>query len=475
MNRRFSAHFGVCAPVVAFCIDLILVLLLLCMVGSASASDEARKSRVLATVNGTVITDADLDRFVRLSLKTGVIKSIDDDTRKFMLDKLIDMYVVEQATDKDRRVDKLELEKLRDFARLDASYNYYLDTHVSPSLSVSEGEAQKFIADHPQYFDGRRSFYFSNIEIVRNRLDVPRIKALAQMARRQFDNAKTLEERQAVLNPIIGYVQAVAGKLTHFRSWKASEQLGSDLFKHLSVMKEGDIVVDDESSPKVVRVIMLYASEANPLDPRESQSIISQGILHDKQEEAAKNLVGNLRAQADIRIGPAAAAAAVPSRRTGQIFGSTTTSKGFRRADLWIAWISALVLMLPASLISFHRQNIRARQEAYFVDDDLASLIWNRMNLFTYSPIFEVMLAFLSIAFAIVASAAMFYAFSLSSDPLIVGSMAASGIAFGVALSFLWWKYSHLLTSPASRNRWVLVLTILSVQAVGFVAALSAS
>lgn len=96
------------------------------------------------------------------------------------------------------------------------------------------------------------------------------------------------------------------------------------------------------------------------------------------------------------------------------------------------------------------------------------------MNLFTYSPVFEVMLAFLSIAFAIVASAAMFYAFSLSSDPLIVGPMAASGTAFGVVLSFLWWKYSHLLTSPASRNRWVPVLTILAVQAAGFVAAISA-
>jgi hypothetical protein len=201
MKRRFSARFGVSTPVKAFCIELFIFLLLLCIGGSASASDEVRRPRVLATVNGAVITDADLDRFVRLSLKTGVIKSIDDDKRKFLLDKLIDMYVVEQAINKDPRVDKLELDKLRALARLDASFNYYLDTHVSPALSVSEGEAQKFISEHPEYFADRRSFYFSNIEIVRKRLDVPRIKALAQMAKRQYESAKTPEEKKGGRQP----------------------------------------------------------------------------------------------------------------------------------------------------------------------------------------------------------------------------------------------------------------------------------
>lgn len=270
-------------------------------------------------------------------------------------------------------------------------------------------------------------------------------------------------------------MQAVAGEVSHFRSWKASEQVGPELFKHLRTMKEGDIVVDDESNPRLVRVIMLYASEPNPLDPRESQSVVSAGILHDKQEEAARNLVSNLRSQADISFGAKAApTAADQNTRIGQASKTRVVSKRFRLADFWTAWISALFVLLPASLISFHRLNIRARDEAYFVDHDFSSFLLNRIRLFTLSPVFQILLFFIATVMTLAASAAMISAYSLGSDTVLVASMAVSGIVSGLILSLLWWRYSQLLPRKVSQNRWVPILMVLSVQTAGFLAAVSA-
>jgi hypothetical protein len=84
------------------------------------------------------ITDADLERFVRLALKTGTIHSVDQDTRNYLLDRLIDLYVVAQKTRSEGAAES-EPQKLIDFARLDAIYTVALREPMDGDSSASGG------------------------------------------------------------------------------------------------------------------------------------------------------------------------------------------------------------------------------------------------------------------------------------------------------------------------------------------------
>lgn len=445
------------------------------------AEPQARSPAVVASVNGAPITEADVNLMLERALKLGTVKEVSGTARKKILEDLIYMRLAEQAIDADEDAFNREtVQRELALTRLQMLLNIYLDAKATPAKSPSPGEVAAFVAGHPQFFRDRRVYYFTEIDIDRKKqIDLAAVKTYAQAAQRQFQETQATEAKDKAFGKLNGYIQAVAGKFSTTKGWKSTEELEPSVLAKLTQMKDGEVVVDDGSDPQRVRVLMLQASQSVPIDADHSSQVAAQMIRYNESRRAVDHLYNQLRAQAEVRYGKDALdAAARPSELASQPgLGRATSNvflKAFRWKHLWTAWISSLVVLLPATLLQFHRRTVARRETAYFIDEDLFTSLLNRAKLFSLTPIFEIVLALMSLSVSILMAMALVNAFSLFSNPIVFVTMALIGVVAGGLVLAISSTYASRLPPTISANRWLPIAGMLFMPLVGILIVVAA-
>lgn len=428
---------------------------------------------VAASVNGVPITEAEVDLMVKRALKLGTIKEVSLAARRKLLEDLIYMRLAEQAVARDRDGFRLEaVQQELEVTRLQMLLNIYLDAKAASTKDPSPEQIEAFVEGHPQFFAARRIYYFTQIDIERTKqIDLAAIKTYAQSAKKGFSEAQTPEERDKAFGKLVGYVQAVAGKFSYSKGWKSTEELEPPVFGRLAQMKDGDVLVDEESDPERIRVIMLQASQPVPIDADHSKRVAGQMLRYNESRRKADGLYAQLRSQADVKYGSEALRAAKPSALSHDPTFKLATSYnffgGFRWKHLWVAWISALVFLFPVAILHFRHRTEYERQTAYFVDEDALAFVKNQIMLFCLTPAFEIAFAAAVVIVTILTSVVIVNAHSLLSNPVVFVTMVLMGLS-GAAL--IWTTrsiYASRLPSFVSENRWFPIALVLLVQISG--------
>jgi EpsD family peptidyl-prolyl cis-trans isomerase len=455
-------------------------LLLIALPQPGSADPQALSSRVLASVNGAPIAEADVELMLKRALKLGTVQEASATTRKKLLEDFIFMRLAEQAINEDDNVFKPgNVRQELEITRLQTLLNVYLDAKAASTNTPSLEELAAFVDSHPQFFKDRRTYYFTQIDIDRKKqIDLAAIKTYAQSAKQQFSEAQSSEEKNKAFSKLVGYVEAVAGKFFYTKGWKSTEEIDPFIFARLKQMKDGEVLVDEESNPERIRVLMLQASQPVPIDVDQATQVAAQMIRYNESRRAADLLYNQLRAQADVRYGKEAERAVAKSSASASsesVAYATSNAffKSIRWKHLWTAWIFALIVLLPAALVHFHRRAVAQREMAYFVDEDFLSSILNRVKLFSLTPIFEIVFAVLALITSLGASWAIINAFSLFSNPIVFVTMALSGLVVGTLVWSIWSTYASRLPCVISESRWLPVVGVLLVQAVGILIAVA--
>jgi EpsD family peptidyl-prolyl cis-trans isomerase len=438
------------------------------------AEPQALSSRIAASVNGAPITEADVDLMLKRSLKLGVVKEVSPAARKKLLEDLVYMRLAEQAIAEDSDAfERAEVQQELELTRLQMLLNVYLDAKATTTKTPTPEQIGAFIASHPQFFHDRRIYYFTRIDIDRRKqIDIAAIKTYAQSAKKQFSEAKSAEERDKSFSKLLNYTQAVAGKFSSMKGWKSTEEIDPSTFAHLQQMKDGEVLVDEVSDPDRIQVLMLQASQPVPIDADHSIQVATQMIRYDEKRRSAELLYNKLRAQADVRYGKDAQRITVEPSTLTTKHGSAPTApdtflRAFRWKHLWAAWIFALVILLPAALLHFHRKTIVQRESAYFVDEDFLSSIENRLRILSLTPAFVIVFAVAVSIVSLVTSSAIINFFGLFSHPTVVVTMALSGLVAAVLIAALWSTYASRLPTALSENRWLPIAGLLFIQSVG--------
>ncbi|WP_208948309.1 peptidylprolyl isomerase [Segnochrobactrum spirostomi] len=145
----FKAHLrGAVAP--------LALVALLSATGIAAAQDQApppnpatlvpakpgnKPDTVIATVNGTTITEADLG-FVAEDFATELARVPDSEKRRILMDVLVDMTLVSQAAEKAGIQDKPDFKERMDYLRLRTLRNTYITDDVQPQVTDADLKAR---------------------------------------------------------------------------------------------------------------------------------------------------------------------------------------------------------------------------------------------------------------------------------------------------------------------------------------------
>jgi EpsD family peptidyl-prolyl cis-trans isomerase len=427
---------------------------------------------IAASVNGVPITEANVDLMVERALKLGTIKEASPTARKKLLEDLIFMRLAEQAVARDGNGFRPEgVPQELEITRLQTLLNIYLDAKAAPTKDPSSDQVEAFVASHPQFFSDRRVYYFTQIDIERKKqIDLAAIKTYAQSAKKGFFEAQTPEERDKAFGKLVGYVRAVAGRFSYLKGWKATEEIEASVFARLKQMKDGDVFVDEESEPEHIRVIMLQASQPVPIDADHSSRVAAQMIRFNESRRAADRLHGQLRSKADIRYGSEAKRAtksfAFSSNSTIKLAASYAFSDTFRWKHLWMAWITALIILLPAAISHFRRRTESERHKAYFVDRDILTFITNQILYFSLTPTFEFAFLIMVVVVSFLTSLSILNALSIAAAPVVLVVMIMSGIAGAVTI-WAMWSSCALRFRSFTENRWIPIASLFLVQILG--------
>lgn len=145
----FKAHLrGAVAP--------LALVALLSATGIAAAQDQApppnpatlvpakpgnKPDTVIATVNGTAITEADLG-FVAEDFASELARVPDSEKRRILTDVLVDMTLVAQAAEKAGIQDKPDFKERMDYLRLRTLRNTYITDDVQPQVTDADLKAR---------------------------------------------------------------------------------------------------------------------------------------------------------------------------------------------------------------------------------------------------------------------------------------------------------------------------------------------
>jgi EpsD family peptidyl-prolyl cis-trans isomerase len=435
----------------------------------AVAERAAVDQGILATVNGVAITQADVDRALSFALAHNDKMRVSEQLKKDIVDELIVLALIEQRMAQTGLLRSPSVQGEIELSRRSLLKRIFLEQVVGQKTEVKAEDIDRFVAEHPDFFDNRKTYFYSDLKIAREaRVDVSRIKGFALSA-----NSKTVEQNKAAggaVARILGYVQAVGGDFTSFRGYRSSEQIDPGLLKDLSTLELGKFAVNDTAEKGFIHVLELYAVHPDPVDPAQARPQIARGLAAERAKKVAEGIIAKMRADADIRFGTAAAE--VVGRTQPSSVGSEREHETFHRnaptgAKATLLWLFALFVLVPAALLQFHWRTVAQRRELYLVDYDTFSLARNRLKLFSYTPAFEIGLAVAMGAMFIWTSVIMLNAGLPLATSKTLGLLGALALAFALTFCFLLFRFWRLLPTALTSNRWagLVILAMLQVAA----------
>jgi peptidyl-prolyl cis-trans isomerase C len=265
------------------------------------AAEQGTADPILATVNGVKITQNDFDEALEAAQKNGETHHATEDFKSRVLNELIELILIEKSLISDGQMENPKLVSDLKLSRLATLKRFFLAHSLGPMRTITVAEADKFAADHPDFFANRKTYSYVDLKIEREpRLDVARIKAMVMMANKRTSKSDPAEHHS--IQEILAYLGATNINYTQFQGFRSSEQIQESLLNDLKSLPPGQLVVNTDSDKRFVHVILLRASAPDPMDPIQARGQIAKGILMQEASEKTKTILEDLKRKADIHI-----------------------------------------------------------------------------------------------------------------------------------------------------------------------------
>lgn len=408
---------------------LVAIAAFLALFGASSA---AFASATIATVNGTRISDEDLTR--RLQEEQGSA-NVSQDIRLQTLQHLMAEVAVDAAFGKAVKSDPnlqaaLELQR-RKFVL--AAY----DSSRLQGIEVSQGEIDAFIAAHPDFFAGRRTWHYSRVDLT----------ALTPIARNEMTSRLPDLRKMSGMSPddvqlALIWAQNPAYQLRSSRAWEGSEQVAPDDLVALKQMEGGPDKVRVRCNGPQCHVLVLHASYPDPVDAAMVRPALAAQLRRVKSAQVIEKANADLLAHADIKVDDAALAAAM-ARTTSSL---AQDEHATRRRLIWTAQILNVLGALACGLLILRKEEDKYRRASYLV-----VVSYERYVRMTAAILLPLGIAFLGL-------------FVLSGNPFVKPAIDAPVVAgltlCSAGLAALAWRHARGLRQVMRRRRYGLLMLL---------------
>ena len=109
------------------------------------------EQNILATIDGVVITDAEVDAFIANMPKEQQMYAQHPQFRKQCLDQIISVYLYAKMAEEEKLDETEEFKKIMESARKDILAQLAMNS-VLKNIAVTEEECKKFYEENPQHF-----------------------------------------------------------------------------------------------------------------------------------------------------------------------------------------------------------------------------------------------------------------------------------------------------------------------------------
>lgn len=409
-----------------------------CLSALAQTNPTSPPSSLVAIVNGQEISAQELNL-----VSAGALNGITDpvaikNIKTQILNNLINQRLAAQKLDqayleKNPQV-ALQLEQLKREGLL----NIYIGKQLGPPPQLNASVITSYIDQHPELFDRRRTYHFTEIQII------PTGKF-------------GLEQVQTELSAhgVDGlFVSLKKNQIPYGRTnaWSGTEQIDPATLKHLTGLKDGDSKALMLPNNQVIQVLKLYNSYPDPVLPEDARAAITKGLQQMARDEEVQKIITSLRNGAQVQVMEPSLAAEI-EKSTVAAKSGVVESTLLVLEQIRAAWFFALIILVPYALIIFYRQIAVFHRIDHFLDELMdVSESW-----------------MFRIPFVLVTSAWLFWPLYnlIMSPPYWMGArklltLAIAGLILGIALVLGLWK--GLEHRSIFLRRWVPILAILLVQ-----------
>lgn len=263
----------------------LMVVATISMAGCGDGKEETTKkeaSQVAAKVNDTELT------VHQVNFAMQRIPNLDKDRAKEaslqIIRSLVDQEVLVQKAVADKLDRDPKVVQAMDAARSQILAQAYMERKLGAPTAPTASEVTAYYNQHPEFFSQRKVFRLQEIAI-----QAPKDKHEA--IRTQLAAAKTLNEFGEWLKAQNYPVKASQGV-------KASEQLPPALLPKLQSMPDGQAMV--VTTPEGLLVLVMAGSQPQPITEAQAKPAIERLLQNQKRQEAAKQELARLKAEAKI-------------------------------------------------------------------------------------------------------------------------------------------------------------------------------
>ena len=318
--------------------DIILPLLAMTLLiaGCGKGADDKKTTQVAVKVNGDEITVHQLNNAMqRLG---NVPEAQAKQTQKQVLDRLVDQQLlVQQAIEKKLDRDPRVLAAIEASRRQILAQSYVEQVMGSAQKSNAE-QIKEFYTKHPELFQERRVYRFTQVAIAAPTDMQPKIRAKLEELDKQSDKTK-------ILTQLAEWLKSQNLQFRAQQATQAAEQLPLEALPKYHQMKVGDLLFIPQAQGVVVS--QLIAAQTQPLNEEQAQPFIEQFLQNRERLKLSEEEMKRLRSAAKIEYAsdfakleqpavpttpapPAAAQPAAPAA-PGEKGGESVLDKGLQK------------------------------------------------------------------------------------------------------------------------------------------------
>lgn len=284
------------------------VLPLVACSGSASTAD----SEVIATVNGSSVTAAQLENSKPFAFLNDPRAAQGNDAHP--LDTLINEELLMQEAhkaklDSDRTVQQ-EIER----ATRKILGEAYVQREIVPKVTVSTEEVRAFYDRYPALFKHRRIFKFTEFVVANTTLTTQLRAEIAQV--RSADELRNRLNRSTV-------------KYTQSKQVMSAEQLPMDRMSDLAKATVGDVLLIAQDSTST-RLLAITSIEEDPQAFAQAQPRIEQYLVNTRAQQLLLDHLKLVRATANISVPRSATVASINGGQQAPVTESGSGNVAFQ-------------------------------------------------------------------------------------------------------------------------------------------------
>jgi len=305
--------------------------------GAVLASDKS--SAVVATVNNQTITAGQLDAITAAQLKGVTDPEVQVRIKTQALNGLINQALVRQAITQIDPKQNLDWEKDLQAMQEQGADNLYMSSRIGKIPEVTPQLIEQIYRDNPDFYAKRHIYHYQVLTIpLSESLTAAEIERTLKIGTSGFDGVKELLKNRGI-------------KYGSTNNWLSAEEINPNVLAILKTLIEGQTNSQVSSNQKGLLIIKSIGKYSDPVALEDASPAIAQKVMTARRNQLGAKVLEDLRVKAKIEINDATLATEVVKQ---QAIVKADKPASFLQ-QFKVSWYFALLLLVPAALISFYR------------------------------------------------------------------------------------------------------------------------